>query len=774
MSLSVDGLEAQLSLLFNMTGVKRILSIGGWDFSTDADTYMIFREAVTVTNRDYPNEPDIPGIPAGTTTDSTNYYLTLRALKAAMSTDKTVSVTAPASFWYLERFPIEAISSAVDYIVYMTYDLHGQWDYGSAFADSGCDDGNCLRSHVNLTETLSSLSMITKAGVSSNKVAVGVVSYARSFEMTEAGCWTDMCTYTGDASGAWPGPCTDTSGYIANYELDLVMAENPTAELYWDDGSYTDILVFNETQRAGFMNNTNKEVRIALYEQLGFLGSEDWAVDLQSEDGNEEHEGSGVIYIDPIIFSEPSPTVAGYPPFTMVWPTSSLATPMVVNFPPYLFITCEGGVPTTSWVSVPSTMVSHISFFQWEGPSSGIPTTTFNLVSSFSPSPVTVVVPDNAFPSVLYPPPIESPYTPQVGVVDGSSYTVMSGTIMLNGGGGTSLITYLPSPTITTQTVTETVYVEDNEVSTSTVVVVILPTTPAASLTEYTLTSTTLVSGNRGYSAIFIILPIDTGGFYWSPVSKPNIPLPTVNPPDLPPIPTPSCFTLSTSLLSTARPTKTSHKTTHYTSAKNSPTCSPSTASSCGALYTTNCDASSTSTETTSTSTTCTSETTVTDYWVSCGETACSITSSTTFTGCDVTATTTTTGLYCQASAADVYPEEFVAAGTTYVGSANGVVTLGDGDVITVPTVSAGTTTVVTIGTDVLTIDAADETVITVIVTPIETSTSSSSETSESSSITSKTTTSKSTTTGKTATSTTSSALDPSPTTGTKYAIGNN
>ncbi|KAL4795917.1 hypothetical protein BDV19DRAFT_388633 [Aspergillus venezuelensis] len=50
-SISVDGMEDQLSLLSDMAGVKRILSIGGWDFSTDTDTYMIFRDDVTSTNR---------------------------------------------------------------------------------------------------------------------------------------------------------------------------------------------------------------------------------------------------------------------------------------------------------------------------------------------------------------------------------------------------------------------------------------------------------------------------------------------------------------------------------------------------------------------------------------------------------------------------------------------------------------------------------------------------------------------------------------------------
>lgn len=52
----------------------------------------------------------------------------------------------------------------------MTYDFHGQWDYGNKFTSSGCPTGNCLRSHVNETETKDALSMITKAGVDSGKV----------------------------------------------------------------------------------------------------------------------------------------------------------------------------------------------------------------------------------------------------------------------------------------------------------------------------------------------------------------------------------------------------------------------------------------------------------------------------------------------------------------------------------------------------------------------------------------------------------------------------
>ncbi|KAL1897648.1 hypothetical protein Sste5346_003956 [Sporothrix stenoceras] len=75
---------------------------------------------------------------------------------------------------YLRGFPIAEMSAVVDYIVYMTYDLHGQLDFGNAYSDDECPGGNSLRSHVNKTETLGALAMITHAGVPANKVVVGM------------------------------------------------------------------------------------------------------------------------------------------------------------------------------------------------------------------------------------------------------------------------------------------------------------------------------------------------------------------------------------------------------------------------------------------------------------------------------------------------------------------------------------------------------------------------------------------------------------------------
>jgi GH18 family chitinase len=89
----------------------------------------------------------VNGQPIGQSTDGVGYLAFLRRLKDKVGANKSVSIAAPASYWYLRGFPIDAIASKIDYIVYMTYDLHGQWDYGNVHAFDACPSGKCIRSH---------------------------------------------------------------------------------------------------------------------------------------------------------------------------------------------------------------------------------------------------------------------------------------------------------------------------------------------------------------------------------------------------------------------------------------------------------------------------------------------------------------------------------------------------------------------------------------------------------------------------------------------------
>jgi GH18 family chitinase len=238
--------------------------------------------------------PDIPGIPPGLQTDAPNYLAFLKKLRANLAPETSVSIAAPASYWYLKAFPITAMSQVVDYIVFMTYDLHGQWDYGNQYSQEGCVAGNCLRSHVNLTETAYALAMITKAGVPANKISVGVSSYGRAFGMTnQAACDGGIdhpgCTFVGPNSGATPGNCTKTAGYISNAEIDEIINLNASGVRYVFDAASDSDTLFYGNNWVAYMSDTTKGTRTTYYQGLNFAGTVDWAVDLSEftdEDGD--------------------------------------------------------------------------------------------------------------------------------------------------------------------------------------------------------------------------------------------------------------------------------------------------------------------------------------------------------------------------------------------------------------------------------------------------------------------------------------------------------
>jgi hypothetical protein len=250
---------------------------------------------------EYPGASDIQGVPPGSPTDGPNYLSFLQLLRSSLPSNVSISIAAPASYWYLRRFPIANMSSVVDYIVYMTYDLHGQWDYNSPFANPGCPHGNCLRSHVNLTETMYALGMITKAGVPANKVVVGIASYGRSFGMQNPSCTGPLCLFTGPNSTATPGECTATQGYISQAELEQISGGPPspssflssngpllsaragssTSVTQWHDAeSDSDMMTYGNNSWVAYMSEKTKARRLSKYSRLNFGGSVEWAVDL--------------------------------------------------------------------------------------------------------------------------------------------------------------------------------------------------------------------------------------------------------------------------------------------------------------------------------------------------------------------------------------------------------------------------------------------------------------------------------------------------------------
>ncbi|RYP12910.1 hypothetical protein DL767_011044 [Monosporascus sp. MG133] len=122
----IDDLQDMFELFETLTSVKRILSFGGWSFSPDQGFDGVDFDS------EYPGADILAKPLVATKTDLIIWNLKLVGETALR---KTIGIAAPASYWwYLKGFPIAEIAMVVDYIIYMTYDLHGQWDYANRYS----------------------------------------------------------------------------------------------------------------------------------------------------------------------------------------------------------------------------------------------------------------------------------------------------------------------------------------------------------------------------------------------------------------------------------------------------------------------------------------------------------------------------------------------------------------------------------------------------------------------------------------------------------------
>ncbi|KAJ2559757.1 hypothetical protein EV175_000189 [Coemansia sp. RSA 1933] len=287
---------------FKSINKRKIISFGGWGISTDPSTYENLRNMVQPANRataaknlvnfmtsngldgididwEYPGAQDIPKLPAGQPDDGSNYLEFLKEVRNVLPEGKTLLIAAPASYWYLKAFPIADMSAVVDYVVFMTYDLHGQWDHDNLWT------GPYLMSHVNWTETTDMLNLITHAGVPSNKVLLGLAAYGRSFQQSDPLCSGPTCTFTGTGtqSNAIPGPCTNTSGYLALAEINRIRGTSRVRDEYADNDSQ--ILLYDMDQWIAFNTPEQLDKREQLAINMNLGGTVTWAIDISGENG---------------------------------------------------------------------------------------------------------------------------------------------------------------------------------------------------------------------------------------------------------------------------------------------------------------------------------------------------------------------------------------------------------------------------------------------------------------------------------------------------------
>ncbi|KAF7183510.1 hypothetical protein CNMCM7691_003789 [Aspergillus felis] len=230
--------------------LKVFIAIGGWAYNDPGPTATTFSDLAASTEKqktffkslvrflatynfdgvdldwEYPVADDRSGRPE----DYKNLPILLKNLKAVLKNTggrDGLSITLPASYWYLQHFDVKQISQHVDFLNVMTYDMHGTWDKGNKWL------GAYLNAHTNLTEIKNSMDLLWRNDIPPEKVVLGMAFYGRAFTVVDPACTTPGCLF---ASGAEPGKCSSEVGILMLSEIDeLIKEKSLKPTLYKDE-----------------------------------------------------------------------------------------------------------------------------------------------------------------------------------------------------------------------------------------------------------------------------------------------------------------------------------------------------------------------------------------------------------------------------------------------------------------------------------------------------------------------------------------------------------
>ncbi|PYH48074.1 glycoside hydrolase, partial [Aspergillus saccharolyticus JOP 1030-1] len=304
------------SLYKAVTGLKRKqpnlqvwIAIGGWDMNDPSPTqYTVSDLAASQPAQDaffesllsfmqsngfdgvdidweYPVADDHGGRPA----DFVNFVTLLKRLRERL--DKSgkrygMSITLPASYWYLRGFDIVNLERHVDFFNMITYDIHGTWDKMNR------DNPYAAYAHTNLTEVNSALELLWRNKIDPARVNLGLGFYGRSFTMKDPHCLAPGCLFT---TGGRPGECTTTSGVLSHTEIQKVLDANaPGTKVSFYKEDAVKVLTWDKNQWVSFDDKETLRLKLDFANRRCLGGTMAWAVDLDSNGALIEGLGSAM------------------------------------------------------------------------------------------------------------------------------------------------------------------------------------------------------------------------------------------------------------------------------------------------------------------------------------------------------------------------------------------------------------------------------------------------------------------------------------------------
>jgi chitinase len=290
-------------------GLQTWIAVGGWAFNDDTNvpnTRTAFSDMVSsAVNRqafitglaqflqthrfdgvdldwEYPAADDRGGVEA----DTANFVKLLQELRSAFSGRYGISLTLPASYWYLQGFDVKSLQNYVDWMNVMSYDIHGVWDKGNVHT------GPYVKPHTNWTEIEEGLDLLWRAGVQPSKINIGLGWYGRSFTLANPSCKNPdgICLFS---QGGSPGECTKSAGTLTNAEINRIIAKGGVTKGF-DKTAAVKWISWNNDQWVSYDDGESIQMKISRANSRCLGGKMVWAVDQDAGDGSSTNDLLGI------------------------------------------------------------------------------------------------------------------------------------------------------------------------------------------------------------------------------------------------------------------------------------------------------------------------------------------------------------------------------------------------------------------------------------------------------------------------------------------------
>ncbi|KAL4966223.1 uncharacterized protein BDV14DRAFT_199024 [Aspergillus stella-maris] len=295
----IDMMKRLTALKKSDPDLKVFVAVGGWTFNDPGPTATVFsdiarsqenQKAFFKSLTSFLSTYDFDGIDldweypvaddrSGRAEDYKNFPVFMANLKDALKGTAGrdgLSITLPASYWYLQNFDIIKLQKHVDFFNIMSYDLHGAWDNNNKFLEPK------LNAHTNLTEITNALDLLWRNKIESEKVVLGMAFYARVFSAANPSCMHPGCIF---ASGGNAGNCSNEVGILLNSEIHGIM-QSRGLESTFDKEAAVKILHFDNNQWLSYDDADTFKLKVQFASSQCLGGVMVWAVSHDLPYGN--------------------------------------------------------------------------------------------------------------------------------------------------------------------------------------------------------------------------------------------------------------------------------------------------------------------------------------------------------------------------------------------------------------------------------------------------------------------------------------------------------